>query len=90
MPQAGLLAQEMLTENLDVHGYYQSKMVAGLWHHKTRPIAFTLVVDDFGVKYTDEKDAEHLMNVLKEHYAITEDWKGKKNIGMHLRGDYKE
>ena len=30
------------------HGYYQSKLVPGLWLHKWRPVQFTLVVDDFG------------------------------------------
>ena len=45
----------------------------GLWHHKTRPITFTLVVDDFGVKYTNEEGAKHLMSVLKQNYDITED-----------------
>ena len=57
LPQAGLLAQEQLIVNLKEHGYYQSKLVPGLWHHQTRPITFTLVVDDFGVKYTNKKDA---------------------------------
>ena len=89
LPQAGLLAQEQLIVNLKEHGYYQSKLVPGLWHHKTRPITFTLVVDDFGVKYTNKRDADHLMTVLKQHYAITEDWKGERYIGMHLRWDYK-
>ena len=60
LPQAGLLAQEQLIEHLKMHGYYQSKMVPGLWHHKTRPMTFTLVVYDFGVKYKNEKDAKHL------------------------------
>ena len=48
-------------------------MVPGLWHHKTRPITFTLVADDFGVKYTNKEDAHHLMSVLRQHYAVTED-----------------
>ena len=51
LPQVGLLAHELLEERLNKHGYFQSKLVPGLWTHKTRPITFTLVVDDFGVKY---------------------------------------
>jgi hypothetical protein len=51
LPQAGLLANELLEKRLNKHGYHQSKFVPGLWKHKTRPIMFTLVVDDFGVKY---------------------------------------
>ncbi|EJK49677.1 hypothetical protein THAOC_31417, partial [Thalassiosira oceanica] len=52
LPQAGLLANELLEKRLNKSGYHQSKLVPGLWTHETRNIQFTLVVDDFGVKYT--------------------------------------
>eukprot|EP00956_Cyclotella_meneghiniana_P037905 scaffold146503_cov46-Cyclotella_meneghiniana.AAC.1 len=42
LPQAGLLANELLEKRLNKNGYFQSKIVAGLWSHKTRPIQFTL------------------------------------------------
>ena len=51
LPQAGLLANELLEQRLNKHGYFQSKLVPGLWKHTTRPISFTLIVDNFGVKY---------------------------------------
>ena len=51
LPQAGLLVNELLEKRLNKHGYYQSKLVPGLRKHKTRPITFSIVVDDFGVKY---------------------------------------
>ena len=65
----------------------------GLWTHETRPISFTLVVDDFGVKYTREKDVHHLMSALKKNYEITDDWKGAKytvsrSIGITRDGKY--
>ena len=47
-------------------------------------------VDDFGVKYVNKEDAEHLMSVLKQNYEITEDWEGERYIGMPLRQDYSE
>jgi hypothetical protein len=47
LPQVGIIAQELLKERLSKHGYHQSKVIPGLWTHKTRPTAFTLVVDDF-------------------------------------------
>ena len=50
LPQAGLLAQELLEERLAKHRYYQSNIIPGLWKHETRPIVFSLVVDDFGIK----------------------------------------
>jgi hypothetical protein len=88
LPQAGLIANELLEKRLNKEGYFQSTLVPGLWTHKTRPISFTLVVDDFGVKYTREQDVHHLMGALKRHYEITDDWKGEKYIGITLDWDY--
>ena len=88
LPQAGIIANELLEKRLNKKGYFQSKMVPGLWTHKTRPISFTLVVDDFGVKYTRRQDVLHLMNALREHYEITDDWGGEKYIGITLDWDY--
>ena len=44
LPQAGRLANELLEKRLNKYGYYQSKLVPGLWKHKWRPIQFTLRV----------------------------------------------
>jgi hypothetical protein len=35
LPQAGLLANELLEKRLNKHGYRQSKLVPGLWKHYT-------------------------------------------------------
>jgi hypothetical protein len=88
LPQAGLLANELLEKRLNKHGYFQSKLVPGLWSHKTRPIQFTLVVDDFGVKYVGREHAEHLKQVLEEHYKVTTDWNGERYVGIHMKWDY--
>ena len=88
LPQAGILAQQLLEQRLNAHGYSQSRAVPGLWTHETRPISFTLVVDDFGVKYVEKEDALHLINILKEHYEISEDWSGTKYIGITFEWDY--
>jgi hypothetical protein len=50
LPQAGRLANNLLIMRLSPHGYHPVKHTHGMWHHKTSPITFTLVVDDFGVK----------------------------------------
>ena len=88
LPQAGLIANKLLEKQLNKEGYFQSTLVPGLWTHKTRPILFTLVVDDFGVKYTCKQDVHHLMGALKKNYEITDDWKGEKYIGITLDWDY--
>jgi hypothetical protein len=67
LPQAGLLANKLLGKFLKKHRYKQSKLVPGLWKHNTRPIQFTLVVNDFGVKYIGEEYAQHLKNAVEEH-----------------------
>jgi hypothetical protein len=48
-------------------------------------ITFCLIV---GVKYTKKQDAEHLRDLLKANYTITEDWKGENFIGLNLKWDY--
>ena len=86
--QAGLLAQQLLEGRLNDEGYFQSTIVHGLWKHENRPIQFTLVVDDFGVQYVEEEHAQHLVSMLKQHYDVSADWKGKKYIGLTLDWDY--
>ena len=90
LPQAGLLANELLEKRLNKYRYYQSKLVPGLWTHEWRPIQFTLVVDDFGVKYVGKEHAQHLYTVLKKYYPVTPDWTGDRYIGITLDWDYKK
>ena len=78
LPQAGLLANQLLEKRLNKHGYHQSKLVPGLWTHEWRPVQFTLVVDDFGVKYIVEEHALHLKKALEADYTVTTEWEGKR------------
>jgi hypothetical protein len=88
LPQAGLLANKLLEKRLNKHRYRQRKVVPGLWKHNTRPIQFTLVVNDFGVKYVGKEHAQHLKNALEEHYKLMCDQTGKQYIGITLDWDY--
>jgi hypothetical protein len=67
LPQAGILANQLLTKRLEPHGYYQCRHTPGLWRHKWRPILFSLVVDDFGIKYVGREHVKHLIDVIEEH-----------------------
>ena len=89
LPQAGLLANELLEKRLNKRGYRQSKLVPGLWKHDWRPVQFTLVVDDFGVKYVGEEHALHLKKTIEENYTVTAEWDGRRYIGITLDWDYK-
>ena len=82
LPQAGNLAQDQLAKRLNEVGYYQSKTTPGYWKHEWRPISFTLVVVDFGVKYINKADVNHLISVLTQHYKINTDWEGTRYAGL--------
>jgi hypothetical protein len=81
LPQAGIIAQELLTKRLHKAGYRQSKITPGYWHHSWCPISFTLDVDDFGLKNTNKDNVEHLMNILKQDFEIDTNWEGTHYLG---------
>jgi hypothetical protein len=64
LPQAGILSNKQLREKLLPAGYYEVAHTPGLWRHVTRPIQFTLVVDDFGIKYEGKKHLDHLIAAI--------------------------
>ena len=41
--------------------------------HFSRPINFTVLVDDFGVKYLGKEHALHLKEALEDKYKVTID-----------------
>ena len=88
LPQAGILANKRLRRKLAPFGYYECVNTPGLWTHKTRPISFTLVVDDFGVKYANQEDVEHLIASIKQMYTLTKDWTGDLYCSIILEWDY--
>jgi hypothetical protein len=70
LSQAGILANELLQHNLAKDGYQPTQHTHGLWKHDTRPISFSLVVDDLGVKYVGREHAEHLMECIKKNITF--------------------
>ncbi len=69
-------------------GTPKSKVTPGYWQHSWRPISFSLIVDNFGVKYINKEDVEHLISVLKQEYKIDTDWEGTRYLGLTLDWDY--
>jgi hypothetical protein len=76
LPQAGILAFNQLKTHLATHNYAPCTHTPWLWTHSTRNITFTLVVNDFVIKYTNRDDAIHLLTALEELYTVTIDWTG--------------
>ena len=88
LPQAGILANKLLTKRIARHGYYPCTHTPGLWRHHWRPITFAQVVDDFGVKIKGKEHGEHLIQALKKDYEVTVDWGGKIFCGIYLDWQY--
>ena len=88
LPQAGKIANDKLKLHLAKFGYEPAPITPGLWRHQTHPLQFSLVVDDFGIKYECQEDITHLLNELKTIYKISEDWDRKLYCGINLEWDY--
>ena len=86
--QSGALAAKKLAADLKPYRYYMVPKTNSLWRHKSCPISFTLVVNDFGVSYVNKADAKHLKVALKAHYPMTVDWIGNRCIGITLDWNY--
>jgi hypothetical protein len=90
LPQAGIIAQDLLTKQLNKAGYRQSKIMPGYWQHDWQPISFTLVVGDFGVNHVNKDDGGHLISSLSQDYTINTDWEGTWYWGLTLNWDYSQ
>ncbi len=88
LPQAGHIANDKLVPILKKAGYHQAEHTPRLFTHEWRPIAFSLVVDDFGIKYVGKEHADHLLATLHKHYTISVDWTGSSYLGLQLNWDY--
>ena len=76
LKQAGKVANDRLVAHLAKYGYAPCKKIPALWKHTSRPITFTLCVNDFGNKYVGKQHINHLINTLQDLYIITVEWKG--------------
>jgi hypothetical protein len=65
LPQAGIIANNLLRKHLLPNRYFKCTNTPGLWKHSTPPILFTLAVEDFGIKYVGKEHAEHLIKCIK-------------------------
>ena len=90
LSQSGRIASVDLRNHLAKYGYFPTKRTTGLWKDQIKPINFTLVVDNFGIKYTNKDDINHLFKAIKEKYPPKIDWTGAKYVGIDLNWDYKK
>jgi hypothetical protein len=91
LPQAGILANNLLKKHLAIHGYYKQPHTPGLLKHESRPVWFNLAVDDFGIKYVGKDNLQHLYDALrKESHNIVEDQVGNLYCGIDLSWHYEK
>ncbi len=88
LPQVGILANKRLRRKLTPFEYFEHVSTPGLWYHKTWPISFTLVVDNFGVKYMNRDNIDDLIALIKKTYNLTKGWMGNLYCGICLDWDY--
>lgn len=87
LPQAGRLSRDRLVAHLAKHDYLEAPNTPSYFRHRTNNVSFTLVVDDFGVKYYDRAGPQHLIIALQELYILSIDWTGAKYIGLSITHD---
>ena len=83
-PVAGRIANADLVEHLAQHGYIQDPNIPSFFENSINKVSFTLVVDDFGVKYTGVENLQDLIRVLELRYIIKVDMSGKKYVGIRF------
>eukprot|EP00804_Cyclotella_cryptica_P001979 CCRYP_007399-RA/>CCRYP_007399-RA protein AED:0.38 eAED:0.38 QI:0/0/0/1/0/0/2/0/385 len=88
LPQADILANKLLKQRLATDGYFELPHTPGLFKHISRPVQFSLVVDDFGIKYTGQQHLDHLIASIKKHYNVTVDHTGSLYCGITLNWQY--
>ncbi len=86
LPHAGKIAQDNLIARLSTHGYLQTGTTC-LFRHVTNGVAFTLVVDDFGVKFPDTAGADDLIHCLQLYYTLTIKKNATKYLGLTIAVD---
>ena len=64
MVQYRSILHKALKEHLQPYGYAPGEITQRHYIHKHRDINFILVVDEFGIKYRNKKDVDHLISAL--------------------------
>ena len=66
LKQSGRIANNRLKAHLAQFGFPPVPRTPALCKHATKPIVFSLVVDNFGVKYIGKENADYLIQALQK------------------------
>ena len=79
-----------LVEHLATQGYIRDPNVPCLFAHLSNCVAFTLIVDDFGVKYSSSDSFNHLVSsITSGGWKLKMSIDATKYIGLTLAWDYR-
>ncbi len=78
LPQAGILANQLLKKRLAKHDYYKIPHTHSLWKHHTWPVQFMLVAMTF----------HQICQQTRCHYKVEIDWNGRLYCGITLDWNY--
>ena len=83
------IANDHIQLHLSKFGYALVARTPSLWKHATKNIIFSLVVDDFGVKYVGKDNVNHMIQALKKLYTVSIDWDGALYCIIYIAWDYR-
>ena len=86
--QAVIIASQGLVKHMDPFGYHPVQHTPGLWVHDKINIIFSLMVDEFCVRYSSMEDCNQFLNALRAKYLITVDKEARFYIGINIDWDY--
>ena len=79
---------DQLVVHLEKYGYRPSTHAPNIWSHDKYRTKFCLCVDEFGEKFFDKEEAQHLINALRAAFDITIYWTSSKFCDLELDWDY--
>ena len=88
IPEAFRLANDLLRARLKKYGYIEATHTPGYWKNIWKPIIWTLIVDYFGLKYTNKQHVDKLLKIMSQCYVMKMDWEGTSFRGITLKWNY--
>ena len=88
LKESGRVANEDTVDHPALHGHRESQITPGPFFHETHDVSFVLVVDDFGIKCTNEAHLDHLITCLEKKHGMKLDLDAKQHVGIDLQWDH--
>ena len=90
LTQSRTSANDLLKKRSKEEDYFEVDHTPSLFKHKWRPVWFTLVVVNFGIKYTGEEYRDHLLGILNRYYNMETYYNGELYCWITLKWNYEK